>query len=190
VEGAELTIDINPSTTFASQMICPGGIYPPPANTWCYSDPKTPSVDKTALLGIVDGALGGHLISLEPGAPPHWDTFAAGFLNDPATFTAIKDHLTASGVTFGAATPATIASVIASAALPRVPAPGGASSGGGTSSGGASSGGAACKLVWDCGTSSQCATVYGAAKGSASQPNASTCQSTCKAQGACTCQGC
>lgn len=54
--------------------------------------------------------------------------------------------------------------------------------------GGMSSG--TCKLVWDCGSSSQCATVYGASTGSAAEPDAATCQAVCKSQGACTCQGC
>jgi hypothetical protein len=186
VEGADLTIDINPTTTFASEMICPGGVSPPPVNTWCYSDPKAPSVDDAELVALADGALATNLLQLEPGTPPRWATFAAGFLNDPATFAAIKANLTGHGVAFGAATPASIVATLAGAALPLVKPPAPASS----SSGGTSSGGGACKLVWNCGASSQCATVYGAKTGSAAQPDAATCQTNCKAQGACTCQGC
>ena len=70
IDGAELTIDINPTTTVASQMICPGGVYPPPANGWCYSDPKTPSADNTAMISLLDKALGGTLINLDTGSPP------------------------------------------------------------------------------------------------------------------------
>jgi hypothetical protein len=180
VDGAELTIDIDPTTTAASQMICPGGAFPPPANTWCYSDPKTASVGNTGMIGILDTALSGNLISLETGSPPVWGTFAGGFLNDPATFTEIKNNLAGQGITIGAATPASIASSIA--ALPLVH-PGKASTTPPSSSGG-------CKLVWNCGASTQCATVYGAKTGSAAQPDAATCASTCKSQGACTCQGC
>lgn len=179
-EGAELTIDINPTTTAASQMICPGGTSPPPANTWCYADPKTASVGNTGLIGILDGALSGNLSSLETGSPPTWGAFASGFLNDPATFTEIKTNLAGQGITVGAATPAGIASSIA--ALPLVhPSKASATP---------PSTGGDCKLVWDCGASTQCATVYGARTGSASQPDAATCASTCKSQGACTCQGC
>jgi hypothetical protein len=47
-----------------------------------------------------------------------------------------------------------------------------------------------CKLVWDCKTSTQCAQVYGAPTGSADEPDKATCEEVCKAQGACTCQGC
>jgi hypothetical protein len=180
VDGAELTIDIDPTTTAASQMICPGGAFPPPANAWCYSDPKTASANNTGLIGILDGALAGKLASLETGSPPAWGAFASGFLNDPATFTEIKTNLTGQGITLGAATPASFAMSIA--ALPLVH-PGRASTAPPSSGGG-------CKLVWDCGTSGQCATVYGAKTGSAAQPDAATCASTCKSQGACTCQGC
>jgi hypothetical protein len=187
LEGAELTIDINPTTTVASQMICPGGVYPPPANTWCYSDPNTPSVDTAERISIIDDALAKNLIALETGSPPRWDTFARGFLNDPATFTALKDNLTGHGVPFGTATPASIAATIAAAPFPPVTA---GSTSGSSSSGGSSSGGGSCKLVWDCRSSSHCAQVYGKPTGSAAQPNLATCQSTCKAQGACTCQGC
>ena len=184
-DGADITIDVNPSTTAASQMICPGGTYPPPANTWCYSDPKTASVSNTGLIGVVDGALGGTLISLEPGAPPNWEQFASGLLNDPSTFDAIKTNLTGRGITLGAATPASIASSIGAARLPIVLAPGAGSS---TDSGPPTGG--ACKLVWDCKTSTQCAQVYGAKTGSTPQKDAATCNATCKQQGACTCQGC
>ena len=180
VEGAELTIDINPTTTAASQMICPGGAFPPPANTWCYSDPATASVSNTGMIGILDTALSGTEISLEPGSPPAWGTFASGFLNDPATFTEIKKNLAGQGITIGAATPATIASSIA--ALPLVH-PAKASTTPPSSGGG-------CKLVWDCGTSTQCGMVYGMMRGNAPQPDAATCASTCSSQGACTCQGC
>jgi hypothetical protein len=182
VEGGELTIDINPTTTVAGQMICPGGVSPPPANTWCYSDPKSPSADNAAMIGILDKALTGNLISLETGSPPRWGPFASGFLNDPATFTEIKGNLTSQGIILGTATPASIVSTITSADLPLVHPT--------QSSAPPSSGGGGCKLVWDCGTSSQCASVYGGKTGSAAEPDAATCQSICKSQGACTCQGC
>lgn len=181
VAGAELTIDINPTTTVASLMICPGGAFPPPANTWCHSDPKTASANNTGMTGILDTALAGTLISLETGSPPAWSTFASGFLSDPPTFNAIRDNLTRQGITLEpAATPASILSAIA--ALPLVH-PLTASTDPPTSGGG-------CKLVWDCGASSQCATVYGGKSGNAAEPDAATCASVCKSQGACTCQGC
>lgn len=64
----------------------------------------------------------------------------------------------------------------------------------GTSGSGSSSSGSpqanTCKLVWDCKTSTQCAEVYGAPTGSAAEPDQATCDAVCKAQGACTCQGC
>lgn len=180
VEGAELTIDVNPTTTVASQMICPGGAFPPPANTWCYSDPKTGSAATTGMIGILDTALSGKLTSLETGSPPAWPTFASGFLNDPATFTEIKNNLTGQGITIGTATPATIRSSIA--ALPLVHLP--------KASTAPPASGASCKLVWNCGASPQCAAVYGAKTGSAAEPDAATCASVCKSQGACTCQGC
>jgi hypothetical protein len=182
VEDADITIDINPTTTTASQMICPGGAFPPPANTWCYSDPATASTSNTGLIDGLDNALGGTLIALETGSPPDWNAFASGFLNDPPTFTAIKNNLSGRGITIdSAATPSGIASSIAplplihplTASTPPPP-----SSGGG------------CQLVWDCKGSAQCADVYGAPNGKASQPDAQTCASTCKSQGACTCQGC
>jgi hypothetical protein len=185
-EGAEVTIDINPSTTVASQMICPGGVSPPPANTWCYSNPTaTASADNAALIGIVDRALAGNLISLETGDPPQWGTFASGFLNDPATFTEIKNNLTEQGITIGDATPSSIGSTITAARLPLAAPPTN-----NPNSGSSSSGGTGCRIEWDCGTSSQCATVYGTKKGSAAQPDAATCNATCKSQGACSCQGC
>ncbi len=63
---------------------------------------------------------------------------------------------------------------------------------GSSNSGGSGSGGNAsnCRLVWDCGASSQCAQVYGASTGSAAEPDAATCEMVCQSQGACTCQGC
>ena len=185
VDGAELEIDINPATTVSSEMICPGGAYPPPANTWCYSDPKAPSADNTAMISLLEKALAGSLIGLQTGTPPQWDTFANGFLNEPATYAEIKSNLTGQGVPFAAATPMSLGSAIMGAPFPIVTPPS-ASSGG--SSG--TSGGAGCKLKWDCGTSGQCASVYGAPTGTAAQPDAATCASTCKAQGACTCVGC
>lgn len=184
VDGANLVIDINPVTTVASQMICPGGVYPPPNNAWCYSDPKTPSVDNTGMLGLLGDALGGTEIALETGTPPAWGPFAAGFLNDPPTFDAIKKNLTAQGIDLGAATPASIAAAITAAPLPLVS--GSATSGGTKNDAGTTTGGGTCKLVWDCGASAQCAAAYGAKTGS----DASTCQSVCKSQGACSCQGC
>lgn len=66
----------------------------------------------------------------------------------------------------------------------------GRKAGGSSGSSSGSSGGGNCKLVWDCGSSSQCAQVYGAKSGSAAEPDATTCAAVCKAQGACTCQGC
>jgi hypothetical protein len=183
-EDAELTIDINPTTTAASQMICPGGAFPPPANTWCYSDPKTASAGNTEAIGILGAALSGNLISLETGSPPAWPAFASGFVNDPDTFTKMKSNLTSRGITLDAATPASITSSIAP--LPLIH-PIKAST---TPPPPSSSGGGGCKLVWDCGTSSQCASVYGGATGRAAEPDAATCASVCKSQGACTCQGC
>jgi len=182
VAGADLAIDINPTTTIASEMICPGGVNPPPGNTWCYSDPKTAGANEAAMIGILETALSGDLKDLETGSPPSWSSFASGFLNDPATFTEIKTNLTGQGITFGAATPTSIASTLATAPLPLVKPPG---SGGG---GGPSGGG--CRLVWDCGTSSQCASVYGGKTGSLAEPDGPTCASVCKSSGACTCQGC
>lgn len=188
IENADLTIDINPTTTVASQMICPGGVYPPPANTWCYSDPKTPSTSNTGMISLLDKALAGSLIDLQTGTPPEWGTFASGFLNETATFAAIKSNLTAQGVPFDPATAASIAALIKGATPSLISPPRGGSSGSSSSS--SSSGGTGCKLHWDCGTSKQCASVYGMPIGDAPQPNAATCASTCKAQGACTCQGC
>jgi hypothetical protein len=184
-EGADIEVDINPATTVASQMICPGGAFPPPANTWCYSDPNTASTANTELIGIVEGALAGTLISIETGSPPAWPAFAGSVLGDPATFDAISKNLTGRGITLGSATAASIPSLIA--ALPLVH-PGRATPGSSSSS--SSGGGGGCKLVWDCGASSQCATVYGAKTGSAAEPDAATCASVCESQGACTCQGC
>jgi hypothetical protein len=181
VAGADLVIDINPSTTVAGRMICPGGIYPPPANTWCYSDPKTPSVDKTEMIKIIEDALAGNLTGLQTGEPPQMERFAAGFLNDPPTYDAIKASLTGHGVAFGDATPASITATIEKASVPRI-----AGAGGSTTP--PTTGG--CQLVWDCKASTQCASVYGKPTGSSPQPDANTCASTCKAQGACTCQGC
>lgn len=186
-KGASLTIDINPQTTVAGELICPGGVSPPPQNSWCYSDPNAkPSASNSALITILERALEGPESSLEEGLPPEWSTFAAGFLNDPAMWDEIKNNLIGQGISLGDATPSSIVQMIASAPLPpvRPPPDDGSSSSGGTSSGGA------CRLVWDCGTSSQCATVYGGKTGSAAEPDLTTCQRICKSQGACTCQGC
>jgi hypothetical protein len=179
-DGAVLTIDINPTTTAASQMICPGGAFPPPANAWCYSDPATASTADTGMVDILETALAGTEIALETGSPPSWGSFASGFLNDPPTFGKIKTNLEGRGITLGAATPSSFASSIA--ALPLIH-PHKASTT-------PPSTGGSCQLVWNCNSSTQCASVYGAPTGRASQPDAATCASTCKAQGACTCQGC
>jgi len=184
-EGAELTIDINPATTAASQMICPGGAFPPPANTWCYSDPGSASTGNTALVGIIDDALGGTLIAIDTGTPPAWSSFAGSILGDTPTFDAISKNLTGRGITLGSASAATFTTAIAP--LPLVH-PGKATSSSSSSS--SSGGGGGCQLVWDCGTSTQCASVYGAATGHSGEPDAATCASVCKSQGACTCQGC
>lgn len=62
---------------------------------------------------------------------------------------------------------------------------------GGSSSGASgSSGGNNCKIVWDCGASTQCGMVYGTMKGSAPEPDKATCDAVCKSQGACSYQGC
>ena len=184
-EGAELTIDITPATTAASQMICPGGAFPPPANTWCYSDPNTASSANTELINIIEGALAGTLISIDTGTPPAWSSFASSILSDAPTFDAVSKNLTGRGISLGSASAATFTTAIAE--LPLVH-PGRAT--GSSSSSSSSSGGGNCRLVWDCGGSSQCATVYGAPTGSANEPDAATCLSVCKSRGACTCQGC
>lgn len=181
-DGGELTIDINPTTTTAGQLVCPGGVSPPPASTWCYSDPNHPSTSNAALVDILDRALAGPLGTLQTDTPPNWAAFADGFLNDPTTYSEVRTNLTGQGISFGSATPASIVSAITAAPLPLVH-PMSSSTPAAPSRGG-------CKLVWDCGTSSQCAAVYGAKTGSAAEPDAATCQSICKSQGACTCQGC
>jgi hypothetical protein len=185
-EGAELTLDINPATTAASLMICPGGAFPPPANTWCYSDPNTASTASTELVDIIEDALAGTLISVETGTPPAWSSFVGSIVSDPPTFELIKKNLTARGINLGSADPALFSTEMA--ALPIVK-PGKPTSSSSSSS--SSGGGGSCKLVWDCGASTQCASAYGgSATGSASEPDAETCASVCKQQGACTCQGC
>ncbi len=191
-EDADVTIDINPTTTVASLMICPGGVYPPPANAWCYSDPKTPSTSNTGMISLLDQALAGSLISLQATPSLQWGPFASGFLDDAPTFAAIKSNLTDQGIPLGTATPTSILSMMTAASLPvvRLASSGGSSGSSGTSGTSGTSGGAGCVLKWDCKTSTQCASVYGKPTGTAAQPDAATCASTCKSQGACTCQGC
>lgn len=180
VEGAEITIDVDPATTAASQLVCPGGVFPPPAGAWCYSDPSRASTRSSELVGILREALAGSASTLETGTPPAWAPFLRGLLADPATLARVEANLVSGGITVGNATPASIAGSVA--ALPLVHP--------GKSTSSPAPSGSGCRLVWDCGASSQCATVYGAKTGSAAEPDAATCASICKSQGACTCQGC
>lgn len=176
-DGAELAIDINPTTTAASELICPGGASPPPANSWCYSAPASASTNTTALDGIIDHALTS--LALEPGSPPAWPTFVNGLLSDPPTFSAITQNLATRGITLPASpTATTISSQIEALPLVHPPAASSSTSGG------------SCMLVWNCGTSTQCAGAYGAATGNRAEPDAKTCASVCASSGACSCQGC
>jgi hypothetical protein len=164
VPKAQLSIDITPTSTVASQMICPGGVYPPPANSWCYSDPNNPAADNTAMMNVIDTALAGNLSSLSTGTPPNWQTFATGFLNDPSTYGQIKNILTGQGITFGSATAATIASNVAALPLVTAPVPGDANNPTTSDSG---SGSGYYYANWDCNNISGCVTVMGHNQGSA-----------------------
>ncbi len=183
-DGALLSIDINPVSTAASQMICPGGVYPPPANSWCYSDPNAASTQFSSLETILSNALNSNLSALSPGTPPNWTTFSSGFLNDPSTYTEIKQNLTGAGVTFGTATPSTMISSLASLPLVTKPTPADENS---LPSGTGTSG--SCMLVWNCGNGASCTSLYGSNTGSVAEPDAATCASNCHDL-ACSCTGC
>ncbi|OFZ21265.1 MAG: hypothetical protein A2X94_07365 [Bdellovibrionales bacterium GWB1_55_8] len=184
IPQAQLTIDINPTSTLAGQLICPGGVSPPPANTWCYSDPNTPAASSAAMRNLIDTALAGNLSGLSTGTPPDWQTFAGGFLNDPSTYEEIKNVLTGQGITWGSATPTTIKSKIATLPLVTPPVPADANTP--VSDNDDDS----CRIVWNCNNVAGCITVYGSNTGSAAEPDLATCNAVCASQGACTCQGC
>lgn len=187
IADARLTIDINPTSTVASEMICPGGAWPPPANSWCYSDPNNASADDTAMQNVIGSALGGSLSSLSTGTPPNWQTFASGFLDDPATYGEIKNILTGQGITFGTATPSSITTSIAALPLAKAPLPGDSNTPPPTPS----SGGGSCQLVWDCNNVAGCIADYGADTGTLDEPDLDTCNMVCMASGACYCSsGC
>ncbi|MGK5083965.1 hypothetical protein WDW37_11750 [Bdellovibrionota bacterium FG-1] len=99
VEDAQLDLNINPTTTVAGQMICPGGVYPPKSNGYCYSDPNNASTTKDAMETSIDSLLAGADVAVETGAPPNWKTFITTLLSDAATFDDLKAILNKAGLT-------------------------------------------------------------------------------------------
>ncbi|MGK5087089.1 hypothetical protein WDW86_05985 [Bdellovibrionota bacterium FG-2] len=98
-EDAQLELDINPTTTVAGAMICPGGIYPPKSNGYCYSDPNNASTTKDSMVSSIDDLLAGADAFVEPGTPPNWTTFMTTLFSDTATFDELKAIVAAAGLT-------------------------------------------------------------------------------------------
>ncbi len=97
-ENAQLALDINPTSTVAGEMICPGGIYPPKSNCYCYSDPHHASTTKDAMMTSIDDLLAGEEAATETGTPADWKTFVTTLLGDESTFTELKAIATDSGM--------------------------------------------------------------------------------------------
>ncbi len=99
VEDAQVDMDINPTTSVAGQMICPGGVYPPKGNGYCYSDPHNASTTKDAMETSIDNLLAGADVAVEMATPGDWKTFITTLLGDAPTFAELKAILNKAGLT-------------------------------------------------------------------------------------------
>ncbi len=160
VAGAQLQLDLNPTTTAASELICPGGVYPPPSGAYCYSDPNHASSTRVSLIAIIDVSLAGTNGSLEASATLNWKSFMTTLLSDATAFSQLQSIATSAGLTSSSFTATAIPNAII--ALPKVtqPIPGVDDNAPSEST---SDGG--CQASWSCGSSTQCATVMGGSSG-------------------------
>lgn len=192
IEGAQLQLDINPSTTATSLLVCPGGKYPPGNGAYCYSDPNKTSSYDGLFVSTLESALATALTSLETTTPPNWATFLTKILADSATFDALKAVATTAGISSTAFTASAIPSAVSGATIPKVSVPTlGVDDNDPTPADSSSSGG--CTATWSCGSSSQCAKVMGASNGTVSGfSTSSSCEAWCTQYipGNCSCGGC
>ncbi len=197
VSGAQLSMDVDPITNAASQLICPGGVYPPPSGTYCYSDPSNTSADSKLMQKVINNSLAGPNLTLEPGAPPDWKAFLTALLNDASAFSQLQAIMNGAGLSSVGFTPAAIPGALATASKVTKPIVGTddnvpPTTGGGTPTG-TGTAGSGCVLKWNCGSSAQCAALFGSPTGTYPETSAASCNSfiqTSCSGGACQCVGC
>lgn len=174
VDGAQLQLDINPTTTAAAELICPGGVYPPPSGAYCYSDPNHASTTRTSLMIKIDASLAGTNLALEPGATSNWRSFMTTLLSDTTAFADLKAILQDAGLTSNL-TAAGISNAVT--AVPKITKP---IYGVDDNTPADDSSTGSCGASWSCGSSQQCKVIMGGASGTKSGfSDSSACQSWC-----------
>ncbi len=119
--GAELQLDVNPTTTATALLHCPGGVYPPPSGAYCYEDPNGDSSNIQAMNTAIDNSLSGTNVSLQANGTANWASFLTTLLSDAALYQQLLNIVQTADFSTTNFTPSAIPGAVTT--LPYVTAP-------------------------------------------------------------------